>query len=143
MDFEELFRRILSLSKEQQIELAKQYVPEVLNYFRQHGGNEHGSKLFIYLLSTYVYANGKVDEEERVFYSKLLDEDIPSEEFKVLVSSGNDIKRINALSTLLASIDKDIRYHAVLIGICMCASKGDLEDQEKILFTNYLLGRTL
>ena len=143
MNFEELFKRILNLSPLQREELAKTYFQEVLNYFRNHAGNKEGSKLFIYLLSTYVYADGKIDEEERLFYSKLIDEDIPSDEFNLLVASGNDIRRINALSKLLSSIDKDICYHAVLIGICLCASKGNLNESEKLLFSNYLLGRML
>lgn len=132
--FNEIFDNYQKASEEERISAAKEATSFVLTELNQIIADTEASiKVFLIAISTFICADGIVNQAEYKFVKNYTGIEVSFNDFFEIMKGGLDDELINDFEYLLDNASPEFKQNMLIIGACICASNGNITSKEQNL----------
>lgn len=132
--FKEIFNIFLQVSEEERIAAATKATNFILTELNQTVNDaEAAVKVLLLAISTFVCADGIVNQAEYKFVKSYTGLEISFDDFFEIMKGGLDQELINDFDYILDNASLEFKQNMLVIGACICAANGQITTKEQNL----------
>jgi len=140
MNFDEIVDSVREMDAELRVELAKDCVLKMCDGFARLGMNEEQmSEKICDVIRLFVSADRRCSPQEFELINAIYEFDMTYQEFYDLTNGGAQVEFIMAMDHYIDSLEKSLKSHIGMFGLCLLASDGEVTHVERALLKRILL----
>ena len=139
--YSDFYKQFTDLSHEKRMNLCKNSVAELIDYFKQRGLSEHKDfvlSFFTSLIGYFIGADGKVTPNETAIFNEIFGTHYDPGQLAKLLPDYMTSKNFAALDEFIDGMDEEHKNYACYIVLAVVSADGEVSDKEALLFEKIL-----
>ncbi len=136
---DEIIETYQKTKEEERILIAKEATSFVLTELNQVIDDAEASiKVFLIAISTFICADGIVNQAEYKFVKNYTGIEVSFDDFFEIMKGGLDDELINDFDYILDNASLEFKQNMLKIGACICAANGEITSKERKLIAKFI-----
>ena len=139
--YSDFYRKFTELSREQRMNLCKNSVAELMDFFKRQGLLEHEDfaiSFFTSLIGYFIGADGKVTSNEAAIFNEIFGTDYSVNDLAKLLPNILTTENYVALDSFIDEMNEEQKNYACYIILAVISADGEVSDKEALLFERIL-----
>lgn len=139
--YSEFYAKFTALSQEQRINLCKNSVAKLMEYFQNRGLLEHEDfaiSFFSSLIGYFIGADGKVTSNEAAIFNEIFGTNYSVNELAKFLPNLMSTENYLALDDFIDGMGEEQKQFACFIVLAVISADGEVTDKESLLFEKIL-----